>query len=456
MNSALVPPPVEGAAVSARRGVAFGRRFFLLFVIGLAWLGPAFIDARFLYGMLVWDAVLLLACILDLVMLPKPGQLVLERRWSQPASLSLPGDVELVLHNHGKTGVIAEIADDVPAELRTEIPQVEITAPRGRDGSSSYRVVPATRGDTAIHDAYLRYQSPLRLAERWAHAGLEQAVRVYPNLEEARSHTLYLARSRQIDMQRRYTRLKGAGREFESLRDFREGDEIRNVCWSATARRGKLVAKTFQAERSQTIWLVVDCGRLMRARVGGLSKLDCAVNAALSLTEVALYSGDRVGLLAYGRGIQQRILPGRGGSHLRQILEQLVDVREETAEADHVRAVSTLLTTQKRRSLIVWLTDLAETAITPEVIEAAMQLSPRHLVLFAVIGQPDLAAAATAEPVNAAAMYQAAAAHEMIHRRETLLARMRERGVLTIEVDSAALSSAIINSYLEIKQRNQL
>ena len=148
-------------------------------------------------------------------------------------------------------------------------------------------------------------------------------------------------------------------------------------------------------ERSQAIWLVLDCGRLLRARVGSISKLDAAVNTALTLSEAMLLSGDRVGLLAYGRNIQQRILPGRGSYHLRQIMEGLVDVREEARQADHLRALSVLLNSQKRRSLVVWLTDLSETAMTPEVVDSAMRLMPRHLVLFVVIGQPDLGKAAS-------------------------------------------------------------
>ena len=456
-STALLPKVVEAATVSqGRLGVAFGRRFFLLLIAGLAWLGPAFLNPRFLYGMLAWDALLLAACVVDLVRLPKPKQLVLERKWTAPAALSVPSKVELLLRNNSQTTVFAQIADDAPAELRSEIGQVELIAPAGRTGVASYIVVPAVRGDTGMGDAFVRYQSPLRMAERWTRAALAQAVRVYPNLAEARRHTIYLLRSRQIEMEKRRTRSKGVGREFESLRDYRQGDEFRNICWSATARRGKLVSKTFQVERSQTVWLVVDCGRLMRTRVSALSKLDHAVNASLCLAEVALYSGDRVGLLAYGRGLQQRILPGRGSLHLRQLLEALVDVREEATEADHLRAAGVLLSTQKRRSLVVWLTDLAETAMTPEVVDAAMHLSPQHLVLVAVIGQPDLAAAAAAEPVDAGAMYQAAAAHEVMYRREVLLARVRERGALSIEVTSSELSSAVVNSYLDIKQRNQL
>jgi uncharacterized protein (DUF58 family) len=103
-----------------------------------------------------------------------------------------------------------------------------------------------------------------------------------------------------------------------------------------------------------------------------------------------LYSGDRVGLIAYGRGIRQQLPAAKGSAHLRQLIEQLALVREEGSEADHLQMAGRFLTTQKRRSLIVWLTDLAETAMTPEVIEAASMMMPRHLVLFVVIGQPDL------------------------------------------------------------------
>ncbi len=130
-------------------------------------------------------------------------------------------------------------------------------------------------------------------------------------MEEAQNMRIYLIRSRQIELEKRLKRQRGHGREFESLRDYRDGDEFRDICWSATARRGKLITKVHQIERSQTIWLVLDAGRLLRARVDRLTKLDYAMNAALSLAQVAFYSGDRVALLAYGRKPQQRV--GRAG-----------------------------------------------------------------------------------------------------------------------------------------------
>src|SRR5580692_7716216 len=208
----------------------------------------------------------------------------------------------------------------------------------------------------------------------------------------------------------RHARVRGIGREFESLREYQQGDEYRDICWTAAARRGKLVTRVYQIERSQMVWIVLDCGRLMRARVGEFSKLDHAVNSALSLAQVALYSGDRVGLVAYGRSIRHQLPAAKGSAHMRQFIERLALVQEEGAEADHLYMASRLLRDQKRRSLIVWLTDLSETAMTPEVIEAASMMMPRHLVLFVVIGQPDLGELASRTPKTESEMYQVAAA----------------------------------------------
>lgn len=456
-SSALVPVARESAAEPyGRTGIAFGRRAFLLAIVGLVWLGPAFLDPRFAFGILAWDVLMLIAVGVDLYRLPRPQQLTVMRNWHAPVALSVESSVELILRNSGGTTVLAEINDEVPAQLRTEIPKVEITASAGGEGSAKYSITPVERGDTRMGDTYLRYQSPIRLAERWARVRTEQVVRVYPDLEEAKQQSIHLTRSRQIELQQRQARTRGVGREFESLREYRQGDDYRNISWSATARRGKLVSKLYQAERSQTIWVVIDCGRLMQARIRGLAKLDYAVNTALCLAEVALYSGDRVGLLAYDRAPRHRMLPRRGSTHLRQLMEELVDLRTSTLEADHLRAVTALMNSQKRRSLVIWLTDLAETAMTPEVIDAALQLTPEHLVLFTLVGQPDLLKMAAQEPDTAAHMYEASAAQEIMQRRQVLLGRMRDRGVLLVEVNTAAMSAAVVNTYLDIKQQNRL
>ena len=428
----------------------------MLLFVGMVWLGPAFFDLRFAYGMFAWDGLVVLMWLVDLARMPRPRQLKVKRTWRAPAALSISSDVDVTVENSSSKSIYCQLVDTVPLELRTEPPELTIRAGAKNEGTGSYRIRPMQRGDAKLGDCYLRYQSVLRIAERWVRAPTAQTVRIYPNLEEAKRHSMYLLRSRQIALEKRHTRMRGIGREFESLREYQQGDEYRDICWTASARRAKLVTRVYQMERSQTVWIVIDSGRLMRARVGGFSKLDEAVNAALSLAQVALYSGDRVGLIAYGRSVRQQLPAAKGSLHLRQLIENLAMVQEEASEADHLLMAGRLLTDQKRRSLIVWLTDLAETAMTPEVIEAASMMMPRHLVLFVVIGQPDLGELAGKAPQNESEMYRVAAAQEMVHRRELLLARLRERGALAMEVGSGAVSAVVVNSYLQIKERSQL
>jgi uncharacterized protein (DUF58 family) len=368
--------------------------------------------------------------------------------------------ISVELHNFGRRPVFARVTDETSRALRREPPVLELAAPAGGMASAQYEIFPAQRGDLLIGKFYVRYQSALRLAERWAVAETSATVRVLPNLEQAKQQTLYLIRTRQVAMERRRRRLRGLGREFESLREYRTGDEFRNISWTATARRSKLITRVFQVERSQTVWIVLDAGRLLREQIvrgaGSLrlSKLDYAVDAALALAQVAMHSGDRVGLLAYGREIQQNQNAGRGAAHLHSLVESLALVHPEPYEADHGRAAHALLTEQHRRSLIVWITDLAETAGTPDVVEYALQMTRRHLVLFAAVGQPDLNELVAQRPESEEEMFRYVAAIEIVQRRELLLRRLRQRGVLAMELMPGALAVSLVNQYLDIKERS--
>lgn len=452
----LVPEPVQGQAVRFKRlGLAFGPRFFTLLLIGIAWIAPAFFEPRFLVGLAAWDLLVVVAWALDLRRLPKPERLGVRRTWLSPPALSVASRVRLTLDNASGVAVRAYLLDNVPHQLLIAPPKVAVLAGRRGEAEADYQICPRERGQAKLGDVYIRYQTPLGLAEKWARVPLAQTIVTYPNLAEARRESIFLVRNRQIDLERRSKRLRGTGRSFESLREYREGDDVRDLCWTASARRGKLVTRLFEIEKSQTIWIVIDSGRLMRTHVAGVTKLDRAVNAALALAQVALLSGDRVGVLSYGRRIGHRVPAARGSRHLRQIIEHLATVEADEWEGDHLHAAGRLLSDQKRRSLVVWMTDMADTAMTPEVVRAASLLMPRHLVLFVVIGQPDLARVALERPENVAGMYRSAAAQEVVHRRDVLLARLRARGALALEA-SSTLSPAVVNAYLEVKQRNKL
>jgi uncharacterized protein (DUF58 family) len=467
MTSGSFHPESVGAVCRPRGRFAFGLtpRAIWLLVAGLLFALPGFFDSRLGYSMLLWDGLVIAAALWDGMRLPAPQLIAVERSWSNAPSLDSETEIELAVEQRGGTILQCRIIDDLPEALVATPATYSLRAYPNVRASLRYRIEPRERGDAKTGAVYVRYASLLGLMERWAMAPLEQTVRVYPTLRPGEDQEIFLARGRQIDMQLRQAQQRGLGRDFESLREYLEGDDLRDVCWTATARRGQLITRRYQTERNQAVWIVLDAGRLLRGRIlpdtsdpnrWGHSKLDHACSTAVALAQLALYSDDRVGLLVYGQQIQQRILPGRGPAHLRLIVEALAQARAEGSEADHLRATATLNRWQPRRALILWITDLAETAMRPEVIDGAMQLLHRHVLLFVAMAQPDVEAIAKARPKTVAQMYRASAAQELASRRELLLARLREQGALTLDLDPAELTSAVLNQYLKVKEREMV
>lgn len=457
ISSSLKPGMVR--AVCVRRGwmpFALTPRALWLLIAGSLWLVPGFFHFRFAWGMLVWDAVVLVVALMDGLRLPPPSAIESERSWSNAPALANETEVEVALTQHGPRILQCSVLDDLPDAFVATPSTLALTAFPNASASFRYRFTPRQRGDHETGKLYLHYRSTAGLAERWAMAPLQQTVRIYPTLRAGEEQQLLLARNRQIDLQLRLQRQRGLGRDFESLREYRQGDDMRDVCWTASARHGTLITQQYQTEKSQAVWIVIDAGRLQRARVGVYTKLDYSTSTALAMAQLALFSGDRVGMLAYGQGIQQRVGLGRGAGHLRVLLESLALVESETAEADHLRATATLNRMQPRRSLILWITDLAETALRPEVIDGASLLLRRHLLLFVAMSQSDVGELADARPESTSEMYRSAAAQELVQRRELLLARLRQQGALTLETTPETTMSAVLNRYLKVKEQGLL
>lgn len=458
MDQFTVQPASVRASAQPRGRFAWALtdRALYLLLAGCLFLLPAFFHARYAYGMLAWDLAVLCAAAGDAARLPKPDAIEVERTWLGAPSLGREVEVELGITQHGSALLRSRCIDDLPTPfLETPASQALNLYPEAR-AAVRYRFTPAQRGDHATGKLYLQYRSTVGLMERWAMADLVQTVRIYPTLRTPEENRLYLARHNRIELQMRMRRQRGLGRDFESLRDYLEGDEIRDICWTASARRGALVTRLYEMEKSQPVWLVLDAGRLQGARVGRYTKLDQATAAALALAQIALIAGDRVGLLVYGRDTQQLVLPGRGAAHLRLLLDALAQARPEPLEADHLRAAANLMQRQSRRSLILWMTDFAETAMQPEVLDAAARLVKRHLVLFIAISQRDLERQAARTPDSVEAMFETAAAQELLNRRERLLRRLQERGAMTLETQPQTLATSVLNRYLEVKEQGAL
>ena len=480
----LIPQPVTTRARylgRAGRIVGFGlsSRALLLLVAGVLWAIPAFFHPHRIWMMLVWDGLIALLVVVDGMGLPTPSAIAVTRRFLHSPALGERTEVEYEVVQQSNGIVTVSVTDDLhTALIATPQPLTVVAYPR-----DAVRAVlecyPGRRGDFRLGKIYLRYRGALGLVERWAVCDSEQEVRVFPASGQSGDRAaFYLMRARQIELQKRRLRLRGMGREFESLRDYQRGDEVRNISWTATARRAKLITRQFTTERSQQVWIVLDAGRLSRtafelrrgrpAAMGeseqeaaeklqlSVTQLDQATTAAVMLAQVIGGSGDKFALLSYGRAVQQQLLPGNGPVHLRMMINLLSQVRSEAAEANHLHAASRLKNLQRRRGLVIWITEIAESAGRPEVVSAVAELVRRHLVVLVLLEHPELDALAAREPKNAEEMFASTAAQEMLERRRETIAKLRQQGVLVVKTTPADVVASAISKYLEVKAQGLL
>ncbi len=500
----LIPEPVSARAhpKGKRLGRALGfgltvRTLVLLLAATLLSI-PAFLHSRTPWLMFGGDAILLLTALADAALLPAPERFTLTRRFLHAPELGIAVEIELTA-THDAAGVYTlRLADDLHAGIRALAMPLTLVCYPNDPAICIYQAVPSRRGDLPLGELYLRYRGVLGFTERWAVADLRQTVRVYAAGEQANeSSGLYLLRARQIELEKRRLRQIGLGREFETMRDYQPGDEVRNISWTATARHNRLITQQYTTERSQQVWIVLDAGRLSRtayrldstAATGAkvpeapprqtanleerpfargtslnedgialrlVTQLDQAASAAGLLARVITQSGDRCALLTYGRNIQQQLLPGTGALHLRRLIDALSQVRSEAAEADHLLASTRLRQLQRRRSMVLWITEMTESAGRPEIVSAVTDLVRRHLVVLVLLQHPELEQLSTALPANAREMFASAAAQEMLERRRLTLTQLRAQGVLIVETTATAVAADTISKYLEVKAEGKL
>jgi len=477
MIQTLIPAPVKAHAKARRFGYALTTLSLLLLVGGCLLAVPGFFRSHWVWAMVAWDALVILLAIFDFIQLPAPSAITVARRFEDSPVLGEATNIEIEITQDSNQILDVRVSDALHPALAPMPPSGQVRAYPRDAACVKLACVPNTRGDVQLGKVFLRYRGALKLAERWAAADLEQAIRVYPPMERSPENTqLYLLRIRQIALQKRRLRLRGLGREFESLREYQRGDEVRNIAWPATARRGKLITREFTTERSQQVWVVLDAGRLSRTafelRKTGtagpasfgeslseenfsltITQIDQSSGAAIALAQAVMQAGDKAGLLVYGQRIQQQLLPASGTAHLRQFVDALSQARAEAGEANHLSAAARLKNLQRRRGLILWITELADSARRPEVVEAVLDLARRHMIVLVVLGHPELDATAAAQPENVDQLFVATAAAEILERRRALLARLRSQGVLVVETSPGSVKADAINQYLEVKAR---
>jgi uncharacterized protein (DUF58 family) len=400
--------------------------------------------------LIAFDGALLALIAVDFFLAPRAGSLELNRTVEPVLSSGRVNVVKLEVIPRGKR-VSGELRDWV-----TPGPVVEGHQQRFSGHTLlEWRLTPSTRGDLRFGPVTLKLNGPLGLCTRRQTVALPQSVKVYPDLSVLSRDALELARS-EDQVSRRVIRVRAEGREFESLREYRPGDDRRSIDWKATARRGKPFVRQHQPEKNQQVILLLDCGRHMAGESDGRRKLDHAVDAALRLAKVALDQGDLVGVLAFGRDVKRWLPPRKGAEQLRAIAQALYQVEAVLEESNYGAAIDQAFAKGARRSLVIVLTDLVDRDSAASLLLRTKRLVPRHLPMIVSLHDGAVHRVATEVPATATAAYERVVAAKLERDGEATVARLREGGARVVRGSPAVFASAGVSAYLDIKQRGLL
>ena len=435
----------------------FTNRFFVLLAAGIALLSLGWFNRGALYLTIAFDVLLFVVAAVDYLTSETAKDFQVERQMDERFAMGAENQVSIKIRNRARRAVKFIVKDEYPPQMELLNPRIAVlTVPNNRSRTWSYELLPTARGKYSFGKTALRFRTKLGLLWKQYDFPTEGDVKVYPNIREAKKNELYAHRNRRPDPGIRRMQLRGHGREFESMREFVTGDEIRHISWHATARRGKVITRQYTIERSQNVVVLLDTGRLMTARIGKLSKLDHAINAALSIAYVAASGGDNIGLLAFARRVITYLPPRRGRDQINRVMESLYNLEPQLIEPSYARAFNFFSANCKRRSLVIILTDLVDRDASAELLMHTSKLIPRHLPLIVTIGDTDLREMVRTKPGKTAEVYQQGVAEEILRQREEALSRIRHAGGLALDVPAKQLSIALVNKYLEVKERGLL
>lgn len=437
----------------------FSNRFYILLIAAAILLLATFAFASLGWFVLAFDILLILAAIGDyFTSRGVAREIDVTRTFQKRPAIGDEAEISLSVTNLSARTLIIKVKDEVPAEMALGLAGREATMQLAPNSVGTYRytLTPPRRGLYDFGETAVRYLSRFGLVWCQASLGKPETIKVYPNIRRVREIELRaLGAHSFLAIQRKAVR-RGEGREFESLRDYVAGDEMRNISWTATARRSKLTSVQHQIERDQTVIIALDAGRLMTGRIDNETKFETALHASLALMSACSRAGDNCGIMVFGRRVIRYLPPKRGVGQMDAALETLVDIEPQLVESSYSRAFQFISSNTKKRAFVVILTDVIDKDSSSRLLEALPLLRPRHLPLVATIGDRDLNAAVSSPPKNEKELFLQSAAEELLVQRGAALLQVEALGGLALDVTTQTLATQLLESYIRVKVRGLL
>lgn len=405
-----------------------------------------------------WGGVLVvgLVAVVDAVLAPAPWSVPVARRLAGVVPLGQATELAWILSNPGRRHLHVSLADEPAPSLGADHRRATLDLPPGEGAQVTTALHPGRRGRFTLPSLTVRTRGPLGLVARQHRRANAATVEVHPAFRSRREAELRITRGRILDVGLRSARALGRGTEFEALRDYTPDDEVRRVDWAATARVGRPIVRTYRAERNQTVLVLLDSGRLMAGMVGDVPRLDHAMDAAMALTTVATRLGDRAGLMAFSSRVRAGVPPRRDRGQLGRVTRAMFDLEPDLTESAYEEVFGIAVARQRRRSLLVLLTELSSEALAETLVPALPLLLSRHLVLVGSVQDPEVETWRTTPPVDVDGAYRAAGAVTVRRARNRTADLLVQMGAHVVDAPPGELAARLADAYLEVKATGRL
>lgn len=405
----------------------------------------------------IYTFILIAALIIDRFLLSvSPSQLEIRRNFQDKLCIGEENEVLLTLVNNSSQTLITEIEEDIPDALCAQPFFFRVCMPLDpfETKMTSYRLVAGHRGLFRFGYTFVRYGSRLRLLWITKQGSRPETVRVFPNLQEIRRLRARYSKSLSAGELRKQA-LGQEGTQFSSLRNYYTGDDLRRMDWNASARMDNPIVRTYTPEVDQPVLILLDAGWKMQLPVDGLEKFDWALNAGLSLANVALDRGDHAAFGVFSNEITLKTGFGQGRKHRQLLLERLYDIHAESVAPDYGKALYHFSRLLKKRCLVVLFTDLVDKIVSQALLQGLSAFSTHHLILVVTFQDRELDTLRDTIPKTIMEAYQRGVAEDVTATRQEALAELtRDRHIISMDVPPQAMSSALIHQYLTLKRKN--
>jgi len=428
-----------------------------LLALAMAWLLLAVIAAVLPWLMLPWlvlGGVGALGVLADAILVHGRKPIGVQRRLPGRFALGEAGEVRLILRNEGRGPAKLELFDGIPPGAVAPALPWTGEVPASREVRVFHPVTLSERGEAVFGPVHVRRFSPMGFWTRKTLHLADETVKVYPNYEPVIRFALLAMQHRESPLGIVRRPRAGSSRDFHQLRDYRDGDPLAQIDWKASSRRQMLISRDYQEQRNQSVVFLLDTGRRMRALDGGLPQFDHILNAILLVSHVALRQGDQVAVKSFG-GSDRWLPPVKGSHAMPVLLNHLYDYQTTPAPSDFSGAVEQLMARQRRRSLVILLTNLRGED-GKEMVPALQVLKSRHLVLLASMRERTVEDSISDPVESFSSALKFLAADRYVQERREILATLGALGILTLDSTAQEFAVALANCYFDIKAAGRI